>query len=181
MKGKKGIILGFFILLLIAVIILIISGGNDMSTKKLSKIIKRGNLDDLNLTIYYMDPSILSYFPQNVDNLISFSYEHKIIIDGSKLEEQIDLLNEMCTVNLMPVEHKSRLDARLYYVFATKSNRKIFDVAIWGKNKSMFVNGIEIYENDIFYDVIKPFLPEDVLRLFKNTFKYEEARINSTP
>ena len=173
MKGKKGIILGFFILLLIAVIILIISAGNDMSTKKLSKIIKRGNLDDLNLTIYYVKPSVLSTFPMSVDDLINFSYVHKIIIDGSKLEEHIDLLNEMYTVDSVPVENKSRLDVRLYYVFETKKNHKIFDVAMWGRNNSMFVNGIEIYENDIFYDVIKPFLPEDVLEFFENIFEHE--------
>ena len=43
-------------------------------------------------------------------------------------------------------------------MFKTKFNRKIFDVAMWGDEYSINVNGHEFQENDIFYSIIIPFL-----------------------
>lgn len=163
MNRKKGIVLGFLILLLFAVLF----GGNEMFLKKssinFSEMKEQGNLDDLSLTIYYMSPFIFTIRPLSVDDLINMSDVH-IIIDGSNLEEYINLLNQMSTVDLVPVEYKSRIDARLYYVFETKKNRKVFDVSMWGDDHSIFVNGLEVKENDIFYDVVMPFLPDDQVK-----------------
>lgn len=168
MKRKNGIILGVFILLFIAVTSLIMFGSNDIISKKssikFSKLLKQENLDDLSLTIYYINPLILTLYPLSVDDLINMDNVHKIIIDGSNLEEHIDLLNRISNVDLVPVEQESRVDARLYYVFETENNRKVFDVSMWGKDNSIFVNGIETEENDIFYDVLETFLPDEITK-----------------
>ena len=70
-------------------------------------------------------------------------------------------------MNLIPVWKKSYLNARIYYVFETGEQGKILDVAMWGDNANIFVNEIEIKENDIFYDVLITFLPEDLIEAHK--------------
>ena len=55
----------------------------------------------------------------------------------------------------------SDLDLRVYYVLESKKNGKLFDVAMWGDDDSIFVNELEVQGNSTFYDVIIPFLPED--------------------
>ena len=168
MKLKRSIIIGLLILILFVVTISIISGDNNMppekALNKFSKLIEKGNIDAISLTIYYVDPFILSSVPWRVDVLINGGGNHKIVINGSDLKEHIGLLNQLSNVVLIPVEHESHIDARMYYVFETKKNRKIFDVSMWGSNGSIFVNGLQVKENYIFYDVVIPFMPEDAVK-----------------
>ena len=79
----------------------------------------------------------------------------------------------MYNVELIPVEKKSYIDARIYYVFELNGTNKLFDVILWGginDYKSLFVNGIEIEENSIFFDVMLPFLSEEETTELNNYF-----------
>jgi hypothetical protein len=73
----------------------------------------------------------------------------------------------MALTELKPVKQKSLINARFYYLFETDKHDTVLEVAMWGDNKSIFVNGLEVRKNDIFYDVIIPFLPESVLNEFE--------------
>ena len=115
---------------------------------------------DLSLTIYYIDPWEFTLLPLSVDLLIN-NYKDDVIYIND-LEEHTDLLKQINSDVLIPVEHESRIYAWIYYVFKTKNNRKIFDVAMWGDDFSIYVNGLEIQENNVFYNIVTPFLPEDI-------------------
>ncbi|HHV99507.1 MAG TPA: hypothetical protein GXX36_08020 [Clostridiaceae bacterium] len=168
MITKKNIVLGILMLILLATTIFASCGGKCMRPEKIlsnfSKLIENGKLDNLSLTIYYIDPLVLTRAPLSVDDLINFSSVRKIVIDDIDVEKHIDLLKQITNTNLKPVKNKSRIDARLYYFFETEKQGKILDVAMWGDDASIFVNGIEVEENDIFYTVVKPFLSEDELK-----------------
>jgi hypothetical protein len=169
MDTKKYVIAGFLIFVLFVIAIFTSCGGNNMQSKKMlnnfSIIIESGNLDTLSLTIYYISPSILTRHPISVNDLMDYSGVNKIVINGSDLEEHIDLLNQLSNTALIPVKSKSYLDARLYYLFETKEEGAIFDVAIGvSDGKSMFVNGTKVKGNDIFIDVLIPFLTEDAVK-----------------
>ncbi len=69
---------------------------------------------------------------------------------------------------MIPVKDKSDIDGRIYYKFESEKEGKILDVAMWGEEtNSIFVNGFEVEGNDMFYDVIMPFLPEDAVKDLK--------------
>ena len=56
------------------------------------------------------------------------------------------------------------------------SNAVRFPVCMWGKDeKSAFLNGVEINTNEIFYDILIPFLPEDAV---EDLELYLEAKRN---
>jgi hypothetical protein len=67
---------------------------------------------------------------------------------------------------LIPMERPLYVDARLYYVFRTTKNSKIFEVIMWGNNGCIIVNGKEVYDNDVFYDIVVPFMPEDAAKVW---------------
>ena len=63
---------------------------------------------------------------------------------------------------MKPVWINSPLDARIYYVFEMRNGARLLEVAMWGEwTESIYVNGYEIKENKVFYDVISPFLSEE--------------------
>jgi hypothetical protein len=140
---------------------------SEIALNNFSKLIEKKNFDDLSLTIYYMSPFTATGYPWSAEDLISRREENKIVINGSRLEEHIDLLNQINNNVLTQVDHKSRINARLYYVFETKREGKLFSVSMWGEDNSIFVNGIEVKGNDIFYDIVMPFLPTDVVKEFR--------------
>ena len=174
MKVKKHIIIGFSILLVLITSILTSYGANNMnperSLNRFSKIIEHGSLKELNLTIYFMSPFILTYIPVSVDSLMNMGDEghentHKIVVDGNMLEEHIDMLKKIVDTDMIQVEdedYESYVNARIHYVFETKRGQKLLDVTMWGGHEeNMFVNGFEISKNSVFYDVIIPFLPNE--------------------
>lgn len=167
MKLNKYFLFGIILLVLLAATVLI-SLGCSMQAENASvefsehiECIKQGEEDELRLTIYYMSPYILTQWPLSKRELIEERYEYKITVSGTRLREHIDLLELVANADLTPIENESYVDARLYYAFETKKNRKIFDVCMWSSNGGIIVNGFEVEENHILYEVVLPFLPED--------------------
>ena len=137
----------------------------------LSQIIDQGRVNELSLTIYYFSPYMLTLYAYGVKDIIR-RQDDKVVVNGNQLEEYIDLIKVLSNADLMPVEHKTYLNARLYYVFETKEQRKVLEVCMWGADDSIFVNDIEVEENDIFYNIIWPFLPDEAVKEFKNYLNY---------
>lgn len=164
MNVKKYIRIGaLFLLFIIPVLFTILYPQKILFN--IPAMIENEDINDISLTIYYLDLHALLFYPvSSVEDLIQRSDE-KVVISGSDLEEHVDLFRKMSNEGFIPVWKKSSdLDLRVYYVLESKKNGKLFDVAMWGDGGSIFVNGIEVKENKIFYDVIIPFLPEDVAR-----------------
>jgi len=83
------------------------------------------------------------------------------------LEEFIDLFKQINSDVLIPVRRSSHIDVRLYYVLESRENGKLIDVAMWGSEESIIVNGFAVKDNAIFYDAILPFLPEEAAKHWK--------------
>ena len=171
MSLKKTLILGMAMLLSVIILIIIESRIFTKLPIELAELspefyeaIQSGNLDDISLTIYYINPDILTRAPLSVIDLINRDEAHgrmnKIIANGSRLTEYIDLLEQLSIAKLKPIEKSSGINARIYYVFETSESVKLLDVAMWGKNGSIYVNDIEMVGCNILYDAVIPFLPE---------------------
>ncbi len=167
----KRIILGFLAILWIASTVLTSCGGDNVRLEKalnnFSKLVEEKNLGNLTLTIYFINPYILTRVALSVDDLINFRDVQIIIINGSELEEHVDLLWQINKGNTIPVKNKSHVNARIYYVFEVAEEGKILDVSMWGGGRNIFVNGVEVKENSVFYDIIMPFLPAEIGRLLE--------------
>ena len=123
--------------------------------------------EDIQLTIYYMEPWILTQYPLSTDDLVKFR-DKKIVVEYEELSTQIALLSKLEPSILEPVKEETYLDARLYYVIETEAHGKILEVAvrdIVGQN--VFVNGIEVEHNPVFYEIIKPFLSEEDIAILE--------------
>lgn len=153
------------------IVVLVITGcrNNLESTKELNikELIENEEINDLCLTIYYIDTTMLTNFPLNVDQLIGSVFTKRVVVNGSELDTFINLFKNIDYKALISVkEESSYLDARLYYILESKKNGKLIDVVIGGGNpdnskSSIWINDCEIENCAILYDLILPFLPED--------------------
>jgi hypothetical protein len=90
-------------------------------------------------------------------------YEYKTVVTGKELMEHRDLINELFTTELSPTEKAFLEDALLYYVFEHRELGEIFSVIAFGRfHTSVFINGVEVERENIFTEVLLPFLPEDI-------------------
>jgi len=165
LKKNKRVVLSVSIIVLFVIVIVIINGVNNMRPEKaldtFLRQIEDGNINDINLTIY--NSTILTPVPLNLNikGLIKDDSTSKYVINSNQLAEHIDLLKTIKNVDLISVKKKSHIDACIYYVFKDKKGRKIFDVAMWGSNEdenTMFINGIEFIWDEIFSDIVNPFI-----------------------
>lgn len=165
---KTGTDLRVIILLILLTVFAGCAGDNmrpDVALKTFVKEIESGNLANLSLTIYYLSPNVLTFIALSAEDLVNMCDVHKSVITGSRLYDNIELLRQISIDDLIPVDKKSRVNARIYYVIADSKRRKIFDVAMWGENCSIFINGREFEGRRVFYDVVIPFLPEGAFDL----------------
>ena len=197
-------------LLLIIVIICASCGCSNMDSLK-SPLLEYEDIEDVILTIYYTTPDS-TVFGLSIDYLIDLGDEeddedeneekvvHKYVINGSRLKENIGLLDRINTITLTPLDYDYHMHIRVYYVFETEEGDKLLDVAMWGGRDDIleediilgendkvlnlealedlyyiYVNGVAVKANDAFYDMIMPFLPDYLAEEF-NAFIEEELK-----
>ena len=126
-----------------------------------------------------MSPYRLTDIPLTLDSFINSNSVSKITVSGSKLEEHIGLFKLINQDVLIPTKSKSAYsNIRLYYELISTMKGKLLDVAMWGVNDySVFVNGVEVENSNVFYDVIIPFLPKDDAKEWEN-FKTTKGNFN---
>ena len=117
--------------------------------------------EDLCLTIYYIDPHILTRKPISATELMNFPGVKKVIVESETLATQFERFKKLDASILKPIEENSDINARLYYVFETGESGKILEVTICDADSSVIVNGIEVETNSVFYELIEPFLSQE--------------------
>ena len=135
-----------------------------LSLMEYSQITKTDIPKDLHLTIYYIDPTILTRYPLSVNDLVSWDGVRIIDVSYDQLANHSDSLKKLDASILRPSKVEDYLNARLYYVFET-DHGQLLDVAISHIGGHVYVNGIEVENNPVFYDIIVPFMSEDDLQI----------------
>ena len=134
-----------------------------------SEIVARELPDDLYLTIYYMDPKISTRYPLGKDDLIAFcddGFGRIEVIEAEELKSHAALFRKLDASALTPVQGEAHINARMYYVLASESSGKILEVIVNDIHGYVFVNGVAVEENPIFFELIKPFLTEEACNLW---------------
>jgi len=155
-----------FIVLVFAVTLSRFRGNHtcpERAVRSFSNRIEQGNFNGLTLTIFYRDTRSTFHFPQSVEDYVGHGmYEYRIIVDGNELEAHKHLLNKISADNLSPVTQAFPIMVKLYYEFAI-NGRRIFGVVPlhYFDDSRMLINGVEFDWDDSFFDIIKPFLPEN--------------------
>ena len=128
--------------------------------------IEAGRVGDMRLRVYYLDPFFhtRTIQPISINELINGFDSIKTVVDveGSSLEDYIELLRLMNRHLLVSSNSRGKVDVRIYYVFETNEGRRIFDMGMWvsGTYGNVLINGQEFEWNDIFLDIVMPFLPD---------------------
>lgn len=125
-----------------------------------SKMVEGDIPEDFCLTIYYLDPNILTRRPLSEADLVTFPGVEIIRVESEELASYWTLLKELDLSILQLVKEKSYMNARLYYVFEV-GDSDILEVVISEIHGSVFVNGVEVEDNPLFYELIAQFLTEE--------------------
>ena len=136
------------------------------SMKDYTQMLEGDLPEDLRLTIYYASLDFVTRAPVRVEDLILIPITRKIVVESEELAKHKELLKKMDASILQPVQEETYIDARLYYVFEVGESEKLLEVVVspsqlYKINGSVVVNGIEVEDNPIFYELIAPFLTED--------------------
>jgi hypothetical protein len=140
--------------------------GNTLSEYK--KILTEGIPDDLKLTIYYLNPALLTRAPiRTLEQLRGCSQTKCIEVYATQLEAHENLLKNLDDSDLQPLELNNDSEPilgylRLVYIMELENSEMLLEVMasdlVYGE--SILVNGFEVENNPIFYDLICPFLSE---------------------
>ena len=146
------------------------------------KLVSEGDFEGMSLVIYYVGPNAMWAYPTSIDELVDISSNELIVqhgiggiavANGEELARHAGLLYLLASEELVPLGQDYRMDARVYCVFKDKYNRKIFEVAMWGRpeksgsGSATFINGVYVEDKDIYYDIFIPFLPEKLARAWE--------------
>lgn len=131
------------------------------------EVMGEGIPSDLKLTIYYMPPDTLTRMPiRTLDELVVCS--SIIEVDAEKLAVYADRLAALTAACLKPLEEGEKAEPiigflRLAYILERGNGEVLLEVmtADLLYDESILVNGFEVENNPIFYELIDPFLTEE--------------------
>lgn len=127
-----------------------------------SEAITNGIPDDMLLTIYYMESSVLTLKPVDEIELIQWYSEtedvHKVVIGSTELSSRIDQLRKIDSSVIQAAHEKETKNARIYYYFELETTGKVLEVTMRGAEGNIFVNGMEVKYNPVFFDLVSPYL-----------------------
>ena len=122
---------------------------------------------DIRLTIYCMEANLATRIPLSVEDVIRL-HKYKVVVDAAQLTVNQVALQKLSSTKLSPLPGDYYLNARVYYVFEIGETDKILDVAMWcydegpGYDYGVFVNGIAVKECPVLFELIEPFLTEEI-------------------
>jgi len=185
MNNKKRLTLIVFLLvmLIVSVVVAIATKGGEMRARnavdRFARRVEQGNLDDVRLVIYYINPFMFIRSPVSIREMTGGWYDMRITIEGEALREHIGLLGQINSDLLIPDNSQPTLDARIYYIFETNNGRRIFYIGMWLTNYevggNVLINGHMFKWNDIFADIIMPFLPDAEAQLLQDYLNLQSS------
>lgn len=137
------------------------------------KVLKTDGLDGLRLSVYYIDPSILTRSPLTEEQLLSFESVQKFEVDNAQLLQHIELLKTINAEEMTPVSNASVLDARLCCIFESDRAGQVLRLTLGGKDNSIFVNGVEVENFELLRDLLMAFASEETMRVLVHYFDKE--------
>lgn len=137
------------------------------------KVLKTDGLDGLRLSVYYIDPSILTRSPLAEEQLLSFESVQKFEVDNAQLLQHIELLKTINAEEMTPVSNASVLDARLCCIFESDRAGQVLRLTLGGKDNSIFVNGVEVENFELLRDLLMAFASEETMRVLVHYFDKE--------
>ena len=139
----------------------------EVALEYLVRQIESNNLYRYRLTMYYFNlATIPSPPPRNLEDVKQSGFTTRITVGGEWLSVgwwDYELIDRLNTINLTPLGNRDETPPLpiLHYVFETTRGRKIFDVTMFSRDGGVFINGLEVEWNDVFYDIIRWHLPID--------------------
>ena len=138
------------------------------------EVMEEGIPDDLKLTIYYVDPQVNTQMPiRTVEELASFS--SIIEVGAEELAAHRELFASLNAAHLKPVDGKENTEnsiigfLRLVYVLERGNGDVLLEVMATNLvyDDTVLVNGFEVENNPIFYELIDPFLTDEDRSILK--------------
>lgn len=132
--------------------------------------------DGLKLTIYYMDPTIMTRVPiQTLEDLKGFSQTKTIVVGAAQLAAHADLIKQLDAAYLQPVEAPTweiTSYLRLVYVFEQENGEPLLEVMATNlvHDETILVNGFYVENKPIFYELIDPFLTDEDRSVLARSF-----------
>ena len=137
--------------------------------KDYSQIVEGDMPEDARLTIYYISPDILTCVSVTPEQLKTFDCVTVITAGAEELKPYWENMKKLNASNLHAVEEKTYVNARLYYVLEMGESLQLLDVVVNSTiHGGVFVNGVEVENHPVIYEIISPFLSEhdrDVLNI----------------
>lgn len=161
---------------LIVIALLVLSGCGAKSTPLQAALadyaaaLEADGLDGLRLSVYYIDPSILTRSPLTEEKLLTFESVQKFEVDRAQLLQHIELLKTINAEEMTPVSNSSVLDARLCCVFESDRAGQVLRLTLGGKDNSIFVNGVEAENRGLLRDLLAAFAPEEAMDVLSGYF-----------
>ena len=168
-KNKKLIILSMVILFVVVIIVGCIVPSLQLlyALKDYTNAITKGIPEGTRLTIYYMDPWVLTRMPVSTENLKKYSESSAISVSSAELTNHLSNLERLDALELEHFKGEYYTDARMYYVFEFGDSGKQFEVTINAWYESACVNGVPVEYDPILLEIVFPFLTDDARAKFE--------------
>lgn len=126
------------------------------------KVMENGVPSDMRLTLYNITPHIAYNVPVRKADIMKTD---ETVLDSTELASRIDYLNKIDYSVLAKPEITFYEDLRIYYYIETESDGIVLEVGMYGTDGTIFVNGVEVEYDPIFFELVEPYLDAYTMKI----------------
>ena len=153
----------FIIFIIVAILITCVTY-REYKSYTLIDFVKKDKIDELTLTITCLDPDVTVMSPLNADELLN-SYSdlcERVIVRGNDLNNIKELLYKLGSYHPQQQTNNEKMSAEIHYAFTTKFGITVLEVILWSCDGNIYVNKTECAYDDVYCEILLPFVPDDV-------------------
>lgn len=174
---KSLLLLGFILFLLVG------CNHQECMIQELQNTLSENSQDEYRITVYFLSPYFDSRAPIPLEDLLNGTFSKENLVDpysdiididddykgpltifhlsGSETDESIRIIREKLRPEIIePMEKSGKINARVYYILENPSGETLLDLLVYAAPDTIYMNGIEVKNNSVFYQIIYSCLGE---------------------
>ena len=134
-------------------------GKGEQAADRVQSALAKVDPEDLRITVCFSDPRVMTRAPMTLEQLLACDFCDVFHLSGEETAASVQVLREELRPEMVEaVKPSGRMNARVYYLLETGTGDKLLELIVYAEDGTLYFNGVEVRDHEIFYRIIYPCL-----------------------
>ena len=131
----------------------------ERAAERVQSALAKADPEDLRITVWFSDPRVMTRVPMTLEQLLACDFCDVFHLSGEETAASVRVLREELRPEMVEaVKPSGYMNARVCYLLETGDGDKLLELIVYADSGTLYFNGVEVRDHEIFYRIIYPCL-----------------------